>query len=84
MRTTLSIDDALLARAKQRAQERGLTLGRLVEDALRRELAADRVKRSGPPVPVFEGTGVRVGVDVTSYQAIADTLDEGEPLDRLR
>jgi len=39
MRTTLSVDDNLLAAAKRRARERGQTLGRVIEDALRRELA---------------------------------------------
>ena len=35
MRTTLSIDDALLSRAKKRAADRGVTLGAFLDDALR-------------------------------------------------
>jgi hypothetical protein len=84
MRTTVSIDDALLERAKKRARERAITLGALIEDALRRELAADRAAPNGPPVPVFHGTGARPGVDLTSYRSIAEVLDEAEVLDRLR
>jgi hypothetical protein len=43
MRTTVSIDDPLLENAKRHATERGVTLGGLIEDALRTYLAnADR------------------------------------------
>ena len=41
MRTTISIADELLESAKARAKERGKTLGQLVEDGLRRELAVE-------------------------------------------
>jgi hypothetical protein len=84
MRTTISLDDHLLERAKQRARERHLTLGALIEDALRRELAADGSSAAGPPVPVFHGTGTRPGVDLTSLRSVMEVMDEGEPLDRLR
>ena len=40
MRTTLAIDDRLLAAAKRRARQHGMTLGQLVEEALQAELAA--------------------------------------------
>lgn len=84
MRTTIAVDDSLLARAKQRARERGLTLGALVEDALRRELATERQVISGPPVPVFRGTGLRPGVDLSSNRSIGEVLDEDLPLDKVR
>jgi hypothetical protein len=80
MRTTLSIDDHLLAAAKEKARRRGYTLGHLVEDALRRELA-DPADRDVPPVPVFRGgRGPRRGVDLRSNRAIAELLDEAEPV----
>ena len=40
MRTTVSISDELLVAAKRRARLRGQSLGSVIEDALRRELAA--------------------------------------------
>ncbi|MGH2758827.1 MAG: DUF2191 domain-containing protein [Actinomycetota bacterium] len=40
MKTTLNLDDELLLRAKKRAAERGVTLTRFVEDALRDVLLA--------------------------------------------
>lgn len=84
MRTTVSIDDELLESAKRRAAERGKTLGQVVEDALRRELAALASPAHRPTVPVFRGgTGPRPGIDLTSNRALHEALDEGvDPLER--
>ncbi len=84
MRTTISIDDHLLARAKDRARERGTTLGTVIEDALRTELNR-RESRAAPPIPVFrDGGGLRPGVDLSSNRAIQELLDEGMPPEKLR
>lgn len=84
MRTTVSLDDNLLAAAKRRAREQGRTLGAVVEDALRRELAAP-APEEGVGVPVFDGGGgVRPGVDVTTNRGLREALDEGRSLDDLR
>ncbi len=78
MRTTLAIDDALLARAKLRASERGVTLGSFVEEALREWLSAPE-RRSQPPVlPVAEGGRLRPGIDASSNRALYDALDEAD------
>ncbi|MGH9261853.1 MAG: ribbon-helix-helix protein, CopG family, partial [Acidimicrobiales bacterium] len=84
MRTTIAVDDNVLAAAKRRARERGVSLGAVIEDALRAALArgpdADR-----PAIPVFRGgTGVRPGIDVTSNRALLEALDADRPLDDLR
>ena len=85
MRTTLAIEDRLLAAAKRRARARGLTLGQLVEEALRAELARAPAGTDRPKVPVFRGgSGVRPGVDLSSNRAIQEALDEGTPLEKLR
>ncbi len=85
MRTTVSIDDHLLAQARDRAHGRRQTLGQLVEDALRRELSAAPAGESPPPMPVMSGgTGLRPGIDVASNRALREALDEGAPLERLR
>lgn len=84
MRTTIAIDDQLLLAAKQRARERGQTLGQVVEDALRRLLAGPD-DAAAVPVPVFTGgTGPRPGVDLTSNRALRETLDADLELERLR
>ncbi len=86
MRTTVAIDDELLAAAKRRARERGISLGRIIEAALRRELAAERdAAGEAPPIPVFTGgTGPRPGLDLTSNRALYEALDEELDLDRRR
>jgi hypothetical protein len=77
MRTTVSISDELLAAAKSRARERGQTLGTVIEDALRRELAAASLDTTRAAVPIFEGgTGPRAGLDLTSNRALSEALDE--------
>jgi hypothetical protein len=85
MRTTISIADELLASAKIRAKERGQTLGQLVEDGLRRELAVSVEPRERVPVPVFDGeTGVWPGVNLNSNRELQEFLDEGLPFEKLR
>lgn len=76
MRTTVSIDDSLLERAKKRASQRGLTLGQYVEDAVRRDLIAPPREQKAPTLPVFtRGTGMRPGIDSSSNRALFDALD---------
>jgi hypothetical protein len=75
MRTTVTINDHLLAAAKAVARRRGRSLGQLVEDALRRELA-ETGGGPAPEVPVFNGgTGPRSGVDLRSNRALVELLD---------
>ena len=84
MRTTLSIDDHLLTAAKRRARERGVSLGHVVDDALRRELAAPPAE-TPIEVPVFAGEGgLSAGVDATSNRALYETLDAERPPEALR
>jgi hypothetical protein len=85
MRTTIAIGDHLLRTAKREARRRGLTLGRLVEEALRRELSRSAEPTATPAVPIVHGTGgVRQGIDVASNRALLEALDEGRPVERLR
>ncbi len=80
----MNVDDNLLAAARDRARERGQTLGEIVSDALRRELAEPGPRR-GPELPVFRGGGgLRPGVDISSNRAMREALDEGLPLTKLR
>jgi hypothetical protein len=76
MRTTVAIDDELLARAKRRAATRHLTLGQYVEEALRRDLLADAAPSHEINLPVFEGGRVRPGIDLSSNRDLYDALDE--------
>lgn len=85
MRTTVSINDELLAAAKRRARERNQTLGEVVDAALQRELAVERDIADAPAIPVFSGgSGPRSGIDLNSNRDLAEALDEGTPIERRR
>jgi hypothetical protein len=85
MRTTVSISDELLAAAKRRARVRGVSLGEVIDAALRRELAVQEEPDIRPTVPVFDGgSGPRPGVDLTSNRALHEVLDDGLELDARR
>jgi len=85
MRTTMAIDDRLLEAAKRRARDQGLTLGQLVEEALRRELGRSPARRDRPEIPVFSrGRGPRPGVDLASNRALQELLDEDAAPEHLR
>jgi Arc/MetJ family transcription regulator len=76
MRTTIRLDDDLLARAKRAAAERGTTLTALIEDALRRTLAPRSASdRSRPPLPTVRGDGLQAGVDLDDTAALLDRMD---------
>lgn len=63
----------------------GLTLGQLVESALRRELSRSRGSEERPEIPVFDGGSLlRPGVDAGSTASLLEALDRDVPLDRLR
>ena len=77
MRTTIRLDDALLDKAKRAALERGTTLTAVIEDALRRALAASPAPSREPvSLPTFRGDGLRPGVDLDDTAALLDVMDE--------
>jgi hypothetical protein len=77
MRTTISLDERVLAKAKERAHARRITLGAYIEQAVRRDLVADEeADVEVPTFPVFtRGTGVAPGVDATTNRGLYDALD---------
>lgn len=84
MRTTIAVDDHLLAAAKRRARERGETLGQVVEGALRRELA-EPAAHEPVEVPVFRGgNGPPAGVNLRSNSALRELLDRDAAMTELR
>lgn len=85
MRTTVNIDNHLLDAAKRRASERGMTLGELVEDGLRLELARARERRIPPPLRPSQGRGgMNPSIDPTSNRSVWEFLDAGLPPEKLR
>ena len=79
MRTTLSIPDPLLHNAKQRAAERGVTLSVIVEDALRKDLAHDRIAPGERfQLHTVRGRLVQPGLDLDRTSALLTADDEAE------
>jgi hypothetical protein len=81
MRTTLTIDDALLADFKQIAARTHRSLSGVIQDALREALAARAARgpQAALDLPVFRGGGgVLPGVDLDSNAALLDLVDEAD------
>lgn len=78
MRTTVSISDHLLERAKKVSLERKCTLGEVIDEALTLSLIARKNETKSPKPFRFttygEG-GTHAGVDMTSIAALADVMD---------
>lgn len=77
MRTTIRLDDRLMAAAKRRAAETGRTFTAVVEDALRQSLAPARTSGKRTPVKLrtVNGRGVRPGVDLDDSASLLDLME---------
>ncbi len=76
MRTTIRIDDRVLAEAKVHAARSGRTLNAVVEDALREALAR-RGRAAGLQVdlPTFAGARLCTGVNLDDSAALLPLMD---------
>lgn len=76
MRTTLNLDDQLLISARHRAVEEGISLARVMENALRESLAKPRAKRETIRLVTASGPGVKPGVDLDNGRSLLDIMDD--------
>jgi len=79
MKTTLDLNDELLANAKALAARQRISLTRLIEEGLQLRLRASTAEptSSRKRLPVFHGRGGLVaGVDPRSNKAMLDALDD--------
>jgi hypothetical protein len=79
MRTTLSLEDALLNKAKSVSRQRKCSVGEVIEEALRQTLLPVSKKQgASPPKPLktFRGTGVLPGVDLVSSVSLLDSMED--------
>ena len=72
MRTTLEIEDDVLAAAKEKAKEQGTSLGRVVSQALRQSLEGNAQPRMRNGIPLFESTGSGERPDLAFVNALRD------------
>jgi len=81
-RTTIRLDDDLLARVRVLAARTGRTLTRVIEDALRAALAQRRPagRRERIELPTFGSGGVLPGVDLDDSAALLETMESRDGL----
>lgn len=77
MRTTVSIGDALLRRARAEALQRGVTLSQVVEEALRVTLESRSEARTERrrPLITFRGNGTMPGVELSSNASLVERME---------
>ena len=73
MKTTLNIDDTVMAELKREAARQGRTMSEMVETALRLFFRAQRKPPMIPPLPTFHGGVERI--DITDRNALYDALE---------
>lgn len=79
MKTTLDINDTLLANAKALAARKRTSLTRLIEEGLQLRLRSSRsaIKASKRKIPVFKGRGGLVaGLNPSSNKSMLDAADD--------
>src|SRR5437588_11386379 len=75
MKTTLNIDDTVMAKLKREAARQGRTMSELVETALRLFFRSQRKRGTLPPLPTFHG-GEEL-VDIADRDALYRAMEEG-------
>lgn len=79
MRTTVRLDEELLAQAKAHAASTRRTLNELIEESLRARLASELTPRSpAGPVPTFAGRGPLPGVDINDSASLLEQMEKSD------
>ena len=73
MKTTLNIDDSVMAQLKREAARQGRTMSELVETALRLLFTSRRRQAELPPLPAFRSGGHLV--DVSDRDALYHAME---------
>lgn len=84
MRTTVTIDEALYRKVKERAASSGRTVSQVIGDALRESLRTRPRTQERRELPVSGGSGVLPGIDLADNAAVRDAMDAAVTLDALR
>jgi hypothetical protein len=72
MKTTLNIDDTVMAQLKREAARQGRTMSELVETALRLLFRSSKKREELPPLPVFTSGTI---VDVADREALYHAME---------
>ena len=85
MRTTVRLNEKLLADAKKLAVDTGRTLTQVIEDSLRMALNQRNERKKAKPIKLHTfkgGKGLQPGVDLSNNAAVQDLMDEYDGLFR--
>ena len=77
MRTTVRLDEELMAEVKKLAASRGMTLTAVLDEALREMLARRALGGTAKPprLPTFKGRGLQPGVDLDDSAALLELME---------
>ena len=77
MRTTVRLDDRLLAEARRTAARSGRTLTSLIDEGLRDVLARRAAREPTGPItlPTGGSGGLQPGVSIDGYAALLDVME---------
>jgi hypothetical protein len=73
MKTTLNIDDTVMAELKREAARQGRTMSEMVETALRLLLLSQRKRGTVPALPKFRSGGTLV--DIADREALYQAME---------
>ncbi len=73
MKTTLDIDNELLADLERKAAQLGRTVSEMVETAVRMLLLSERKREALPPLPTFRSGGTLV--DIAERDALYQSME---------
>lgn len=82
MRTTIRLDEQLLAETKKYAVATGQSMTAVIEDALRQMLAKPKQLAERPPVylTTVDGNGLQPGVDLDDSAALLELMETDDTL----
>lgn len=76
MRTTIDIDEQLLAYAKLQAVQQGCALKQVVEDALREFFSRHHLKQGVVKLETASGAGLKPGIDLDNSRGLSNIMDD--------
>jgi len=79
VRTTLNIDEELLAAYRRLAARTHSSLSHVIQDALREALTLRRDREARPPIRLCalpQGGGLAPGVDLSNHAALTELLEQ--------
>lgn len=82
MRTTIRLDDSLLAQAKSFAVTQHRTLTSVIEESLREYFARQRSssKKKRVSLPTFSGSKLMAGVDLDDSASLLELMESRDSL----